>query len=137
MSTFSLKHRMTECPDWSNRSNLGFRYGRRQLGDDDSGPDFVQMMDDTGENSVDIQTAKTDYQVGVIRRAIAAHPSRVTVATPEDLIILKLIASRSKDRIDLDNLARLNGLDWAYIETWAETWEVTDRLAKLRASLDE
>lgn len=116
---------------------LGFHYGRRQPGDDNSGPDFVQMVNAIGENQVDIQTAKTEYQVGVIQRAIEAVPSRVSVATPEDLIVLKLIASRSKDRIDLDNLARLPNLDWAYIEEWAETWQVTDRLVKLRTSLDE
>ena len=116
---------------------LGFRYERLQPGDDDSGPDFVRMIGASGFSPIDIQTAKTEYQVGVIQRAITAEPGDVPVASPEDLIVLKLIASRSKDRVDLDNLARLPLLDWAYIEQWAETWQVTDRLAKLRASLDE
>jgi hypothetical protein len=36
--------------------------------------------------------------------------------TPEDLIVMKLIAHRPKDRIDLLGLVALPGLDWSYVE---------------------
>lgn len=80
---------------------------------------------------IDLQAAKTAFQVEVVRRArpVAVGPA---VATPEDLIVLKLIAHRSKDLIDLRNLAALPDLDWAYVERWARDWEVEDRLAAIR-----
>jgi hypothetical protein len=36
--------------------------------------------------------------------------------SPEDLVVLKLIAHRPKDLIDLRNLLALPDLDWSYIE---------------------
>lgn len=46
--------------------------------------------------------------------------------------MLKLIADRPKDRIDLDGLAALEGIDWAYVEGWAREWDLLDRLARIR-----
>ena len=52
---------------------------------------------------------------------------------PEELLVMKLIAHRSKDQIDASGLARLEGLDWPYVERWAAEWDVTDRLRALRS----
>ena len=49
--------------------------------------------------------------------------------------MLKLIANRPKDRIDLLGLVQLDGLDWAYVERWAVAWDVADRLRALRGDL--
>ncbi len=57
------------------------------------------------------------------------------VATPEDLIVLKLIANRSRDRLDVEELARHRRIDWPYVEEWATTWGVADRLQALRDTL--
>lgn len=57
------------------------------------------------------------------------------VATPEDLVALKLIANRSHDLLDALHLALRGGLDWPYIERWCDTWQITDRLAHLREQL--
>ncbi len=54
------------------------------------------------------------------------------VATAEDLIVLKLIANRPKDQVDLLALAALPGIDWSYIERWADAWNVRDVLGRLR-----
>ncbi len=58
--------------------------------------------------------------------------ARLAVATPEDLIVMKLIANRAKDRADLDGRVRLEGLDWTYVERWAAEWEVLELLRRVR-----
>jgi hypothetical protein len=66
------------------------------------------------------------------RPAPSASIGRERVATPEDLIVLKLIADRPKDRQDLLGLVALPDLDWAYVARWAAEWDVAERLAALR-----
>jgi len=97
-----------------------------------SGPDFVRLVSADGVVVVvEVQTAKTAYQRRVIERAVASH-DRVRVATPEVLIVLKLIADRPKDRADLAALMALPDLDRDYVERWAAEWQVEDRLRRLR-----
>lgn len=95
-----------------------------------SGPDFVRFVSDGAGITLEVQASKTAFQREVLRRAAAAGTPRI--ATPEDLIVLKLIANRPKDRIDLLGLLQLDGLDWAYVERWAAAWDVVDRLRALR-----
>jgi hypothetical protein len=97
-----------------------------------SGPDFVRFTSPDSAVVVEIQAAKTNFQQEVIRRATTERGVRV--ATPEDLIVMKLIADRPKDAIDLSGLVRLPSLDWAYVEHWADEWGVADRLARVRSS---
>jgi hypothetical protein len=96
-----------------------------------SGPDFVRWVSSRGD-PVEIQVAKTSFQDEVIRRAVRAA-SGVLVATREDLIVLKLIADRGKDRADLEGLCALPDVDWTYVERWAQAWDVLERLARFRA----
>ena len=99
-----------------------------------SGPDFVRFVHPDHDSPVELQTAKTGYQQTLIERAVAHEDvGGLTVATPEDLLVLKLIAFRAKDRGDLAALAALDGLDWPYVERWAAIWEVEDRLRRIRA----
>jgi hypothetical protein len=86
---------------------------------------------------IDIITAKTDYQRLVIERATIELGEKVRVATPEDLIVLKLIANRPTDHVDTFLLGRDNPIDWEYVEHWAGLWQVTERLAQLRERLAE
>jgi predicted nucleotidyltransferase len=95
-----------------------------------SGPDFVRFSAPDGVLILEIQNAKTDFQRQVVQRA--REEDGVRVASPEDLIVLKLIANRSKDEVDLQNLTALGALDWSYIERWATSWGVRDRLDRLR-----
>jgi len=94
-----------------------------------SGPDFLRFVSEPVV--IEVQTAKTRYQHDVVRRAASA--GGVRVASPEDLIVLKLIADRPKDQEDLRGLARLSSIDWSYVERCTEEWGVLDRLLRLRA----
>ena len=95
-----------------------------------SGPDFIRYQ---SRNVVlELQGAKTAFQHELIRRARPIGAGSLRVATPEDLIVLKLIADRRKDQVDLLGLAALSTLDWAYIEHWARIWGVQEKAADLR-----
>jgi hypothetical protein len=96
-----------------------------------SGPDFQRFR--TRDNSIilEFQTAKTPFQHEMIGRA-RRTPSGLRVATPDDLIILKLIAERDKDAKDLVLLCALPNLDWAYIERWAVVFAIQERIARYR-----
>lgn len=96
-----------------------------------SGPDFVRFTSADRLVVLEIQAAKTDLQREVIRRARSTSGD-IPVATAEDLIVLKLIADRPKDRQDLLGLVALPGLDWSHVERWAEEWGVAVRLSALR-----
>jgi hypothetical protein len=97
-----------------------------------SGPDFVRFTSPDSAIVIEIQAAKTAFQEQVVRRATTERGVRI--ATPEDLIVMKLIADRPKDVVDLAGLVRLPSLDWEYVERWAVEWGVTDRLARVRSS---
>jgi hypothetical protein len=96
-----------------------------------SGPDFIRFVRDADDPPIEIQAAKTRLQHDLIARA--SRDSGVATATPEDLILLKLIAHWPKDLADLAGLLALDGLDWGYIEERARDWDVLDRLGPLRA----
>lgn len=99
-----------------------------------SGPDFIRLVSADRAVVLEVQHAKTRLQASLLDRAV--RHGDVRVATVEDLLVLKLIAYRSKDRADLVSLARLPALDWAYVETHARAWGVYDRLARLRDAFD-
>lgn len=103
----------------------------REHGDNlPSGPDFVRWASPGGD-VVEVQIAKTALQTELIRRAVRSD-SGARIATREDLIVLKLIADRAKDRVDLEGLCALEGIDWSYVDRWAREWDVLDRLARFR-----
>ncbi len=109
----------------------GFSVTREYGADLRSGPDFVRFASADQLTVLEVQASKTTYQQEVIRRA--RLEGGVHVASPEDLIVMKLIADRPKDQIDLQGLIQLPGLDWAYIEHWSGEWGVLDRLARVRS----
>lgn len=98
-----------------------------------SGPDFVRFESDSGTLVLEVQLAKTPFQDQAVRRAIETADG-LRVATAEDLIVLKLIANRPKDRMDLTGLVRLPEIDWAYVEHWASEWDVLAVLREIQAS---
>jgi predicted nucleotidyltransferase len=92
-----------------------------------------------GLRQVDLLVAKTLFEEEVLRRAVPVEIGGVCVpvATPEDLVVYKLVADRDRDREDVAAVVRTQTragreLDWAYIERWAGFWGVPDRLAALR-----
>jgi hypothetical protein len=111
----------------------GYRVSREHGADLPSGPDFVRFTSSDGTLTLELQAAKTGFQREVIRRAVG----RLRIATVEDLIVMKLIANRPKDRVDLDGLVRLEGIDWSYVDHWATEWEVAELLHRVRAEAEE
>jgi hypothetical protein len=97
-----------------------------------SGPDFIRYKSQDGRVTLELQAAKTAFQRELIERARPLRSGLLRVATPEDLIVLKLIADRPKDQIDLLGLAALPDLDWAYVDRWAKVWGVHERATRLR-----
>jgi len=113
---------------------LGLQHVRREDGGGSSGPDFIQLKNAAQDLAVDFQVAKTDYQMLILDRALHTESSGFDVATPEDLIVLKLLAMRSQDQRDIALLVDVLGdrLDWPYIERWAQEWDVTRNLRVFR-----
>ena len=102
-----------------------------------SGPDFVRMRHAGTSVELDMMVAKTEFETTVIGRAVNAPGLPLPVATVEDLLVLKLLASRNKDWKDLYDLGKLPNVDWAYVERWCAFWEISERLTNLRAELEQ
>jgi hypothetical protein len=116
----------------------GYEVVREQTPDATSGPDFLRFILPGTRKIVEFQAAKTPYQELTIKRAVMAAPDQpFPVATAEDVIVLKLIANRPKDHRDMVSLGMIDGLDWDYIEHWAEIWGVAETLANLRGVVEE
>ena len=115
--------------------SAGYRVTREQAANSASGPDFVQFVNDSASppRIVEFQAAKTEFQALVITRGRRLSDDQsLLVATPEDLIVLKLIANRPQDIADSIELAQIAGLDWVYIEHWCGSWAIADRARGLK-----
>jgi predicted nucleotidyltransferase len=119
---------------------LGYERVRSHRADPaDPQADLIVYRASQGDlRQVDLLVAKTDFEREVLRRAVSVDIAGVVfpVATPEDLIVYKVIADRARDRDDIDAILRTQAragreLDWAYVERWARFWDVYDRLLSL------
>jgi predicted nucleotidyltransferase len=122
---------------------LGYEQVRSHRADpEDALADLVVLRAPKGGlRQVDLLVAKTAFESEVLRRAVLVEIGGVSapVATPEDLIVYKLVADRARDRDDISAILRTQSragreIDWAYVERWAGFWSVLDRLAALRAA---
>ncbi len=81
----------------------------------------------------DLILAETDYQDWVVQRArsVPIFARNVPICSPEDLIILKLIANRRQDLLDIENVLKRNArnLDRGYLKKWLAFWELEKRFA--------
>lgn len=87
----------------------------------------------SGSNGVDIDIflCETKFQKSYLARRmeISIGDKSLWVVTPEDLILLKLLASRPRDLLDVADILFTQGqLDESYMRTWAKTLGITDRL---------
>jgi hypothetical protein len=88
--------------------------------------------------AADLIVAGTDYERNALLRA-REEPlgdlRQVRIATPEDVIILKLIAGRAQGVADIEAiLAARPDLDEAYLEEWVDFWGVRELWSRVRSS---
>ena len=86
----------------------------------------------------DVLVAGTEYQREAILRARVEKiegGAEIPVLRVEDVIVHKLIAGRAQDIADIEAIldTRLR-LDRAFIERWAEFWDVVDRWRAVSAA---
>jgi predicted nucleotidyltransferase len=80
---------------------------------------------------VDLFLAESAFQEEVLkrRRLVQLETARVWFISPEDLILLKLLASRPRDRGDIADILFTQGqLDTEYMRRWAEQLGIRDAL---------
>jgi hypothetical protein len=81
---------------------------------------------------VDLFLAATEYQRAALSRRTRHETDLgpMWVASPEDVLLHKLLADRPRDRADVvDLLLVVAMIDMAYLRIWAPRLGVTDRLA--------
>lgn len=90
---------------------------------------------------VDLVVAETDYQHLAIERAREESldgAARVRLLQLEDVLVHKLIAGRSRDLADIEDiLAAAPTFDDGYIETWAAAFGVEERWRRLRTRVPD
>jgi hypothetical protein len=121
-------------------ASRGFRRGSAVGAEPGQVPDLELFRDDAGRR-VDILFAHTAFERSALARRELREPYagiEVSVVSPEDLIVYKLIAGRPQDRLDilamLDAFAQSGrAIDWAYVERWCDAWDAREALERLRA----
>jgi hypothetical protein len=81
---------------------------------------------------LDIFLCETEFQRSLVSRRIEAEiddQRSIWIVSPEDLILLKLIANRPRDLIDVADILFVQGqLDESYMTHWAERLGIIERL---------
>ena len=113
----------------------GFRKG---FADRVSGMDKVHVHLPAGKAlmAVDLFLGTTPFLHSVLerRKAIDLGGGPLHVCSAADLILLKLVADRPKDRLDIENLLAVQGVpERPYLEHWASELGVRPRLDALLA----
>ncbi len=88
---------------------------------------------------IDLFVSETPFQHSLIdrRRAIKTPDGEIWFVSPEDLILLKLIASRPRDLVDVqDILFTLGELDRGYLDHWGLKLSVAQELSEAFAQYD-
>jgi hypothetical protein len=89
----------------------------------------------TGLRPVDVYLATDAFQREALarRRTVELDEGfRTFVATPEDLLVYKLIAWRLKDRGAIERLLAIQReVNWAYVRRWAAAFGVVGRLEEV------
>jgi hypothetical protein len=86
-----------------------------------------------GESAIDVDVflAETDFQREVLKRRQLQHGEDFAAwfVTAEDLILLKLLAARPKDLVDVNDVLFIQGtLDEDYLRRWARQLDIEPAL---------
>lgn len=93
----------------------------------------LQWFIDKRAIDIDLFLAETPYQQELMRRRkwSGAEAMEGWFVTAEDLILLKLLAGRPKDLVDIGDILFVQGqLDGNYLQNWAKQLGVSDSLNK-------
>lgn len=89
----------------------------------------------TGLRPVDMYLAIDAFQLEALsrRRRVELEAGFFTyVATPEDLLIYRIIAWRPKDRSGIERLLAVQrDLEWLYLRKWASRFHLDERLGEV------
>jgi hypothetical protein len=80
---------------------------------------------------IDVFLAESKYQASLLarRRWMKLNGIEAWLVSPEDLVLLKLMANRPRDLVDVGDVLFVQGqLDIAYMREWADALGIQDRL---------
>ncbi|MBS1248822.1 MAG: hypothetical protein MAG431_00386 [Chloroflexi bacterium] len=88
----------------------------------------LAFFQDPNGTRIDVMLADTVFDEKAIERAcsvVLSSGKNIRVCTAEDLIIYKLLSTRTKDRADVESIVQKQGdmLDGSYIEDWLSQFE--------------
>lgn len=89
---------------------------------------------------VDVFLAETPFQRELLsRKQQVVTPDGATwLASPEDIILLKLIADRPRDLVDIEDILFTQGeLNWDYMSRWADKIGIRESLDEVLKRKDE
>ena len=98
-----------------------------------AGMPIVKIQSCTKDHNIDVDLflAESDFQRQLLsrRRRAQANGFATWFVSPEDLILLKLAASRPRDIGDIADILFMQGqLDEGYMRHWAKELSISDRL---------
>ncbi|MBX7105814.1 MAG: hypothetical protein K1X57_17150 [Gemmataceae bacterium] len=99
----------------------------------------LQTFIDQGVVDIDIFLAETNFlrQVMKRRQQFESNRLRAWFVSPEDLVLLKLMANRDKDRADIADIFLIQGsMDRAYMTEWATRLGISEELNRALAAND-
>ena len=115
---------------------------RRELADRGGGlvPELLLLVDrKNADLRLDLLIACTPFEEDVLTRRIQVSllGMHLWVASVEDVLVYKLVAGRSRDYADAEEVARTRitlGVepDWSYVARWLGEFGVSERLTELR-----
>lgn len=138
--TISARSNILDAIDAKLREIGYSRVREQRVESSDSLPDIVIFRSEQGDpQQVDLLLAKTPFEEDVIQRAERVEVGSLStpVASPEHLVVYKLLADRPRDREDVRAILRTQAraarvFDWARVEQWADFWQIADRLQRVR-----
>jgi predicted nucleotidyltransferase len=86
---------------------------------------------------IDIFLAESQFQLKLLsrRQQLTIEEKSLWIVSPEDLILLKLLASRTRDFADIGDILFTQGtLDEAYLRKWAALLGVEQKLEEVLAN---
>ena len=87
---------------------------------------------------IDLIASLTPYQDELLKNKLKSTlvGEDIYIAAPEDIIVLKLIANRSLDIVDIEKIIQYTApLNIDYIQKWAKEWDVLDLWNKIVAKV--